>query len=188
MGVHPERELRGVGTPPLRVKLSYLVTTWGEDEAAAHSDLGHLLFAAMETADMNVSENRVSSKHWIAFSVPPRPAFVIEVPLYKKRSEPYVPPVRVHPDLVTAPTVTLSGVVLGVHGSTEVPLAGAVVRIPATDYRARCDVRGRFRIDMVPAEPPVTALEVIAKGRQRLIELPTLLELPLTLRVPMLED
>jgi len=80
--------------PPLQVALRYLVTSWSDRAEDAHRLLGDLIFAAMENPEFEVEMQPVPIDVWTAFGVPPRPSFVLRVPLQRERSKPEAKPVR----------------------------------------------------------------------------------------------
>jgi hypothetical protein len=153
----------GVGRSPLRLTLRYLVTTWAGEPVKAHRMLGELVFAAMEKEDCEVELEPLSAPVWQAFGVPPRPSFVMRVPLERQRAEKRAPLVRTRLTVHQSPMRPLHGQVLG---PGDVAIMGAQVVLPALNLVARTDFKGRFRFPAVPTQPPITRLRVSARGQE----------------------
>jgi len=176
---------RNTGRAPLQLALRYLVTTWAETPAAAHALLGELAFAAMEVPDALVDLAPLPPALWAALGVPPRPAFILQLPLRKERPEPRAPFVRVPLVVEDAPLVGLAGVVLG---PDDVPVAGAAVELPALGYRTRTAPDGTFRFAAVPATAGRLRLHVRARGREQTVTLDKVGEGPVTVRFDVFES
>jgi hypothetical protein len=159
--IHPVAALRGTKRPPLELSLAYLVTANADDEAEAHQWLGALAFAALDVADWQVAPEPLDVAVWRAFGVPPRPSFVVRVPLRLERNDPAAPLVRKPLVLQITPAQQLGGVVVGPN---EVPIPGATIEIPSLQLFARTDDTGAFRFPTVPSSTPVN-LVVRAKRR-----------------------
>jgi hypothetical protein len=170
---------RGVEQPPLQVLLGYLVTTWGADTAAAHKRLGDLLFAALQSPDYEVRFPAVTA-FWNAANVPPRPSFVLTVPLRQAVDRAPAPPVLSPLRLKAVGSHTLDGVVLG---PGDVTIADAFVEIPALELSTRADTRGRFRFAAVPAGPTALQLRVSAKAQEFPFTVDSSAPQPVTLRL-----
>jgi hypothetical protein len=149
--------------PPRQVALRYLVTSSADDLEAAHRLLGDLIFAAMDNPEFQVELEPVPMTVWTAFGVPPRPSFVLRVPLQQARKETKAKPVRTVPVLRTVAATTLHGVV---RGPSDIPLPGAEVQAPALRLTTYTDSHGRFYFSSVPAEGQNLTLRVKAKGRE----------------------
>lgn len=149
--------------PPLQVALRFLVTSWSEDPEDAHRLLGELVFAAMENPEFEVELEPVAMTVWRALGVPPRPAFVLRVPLQRVRHAPKAKPVTAFPVVKTLVVVSLHGVV---WGPSDTPLADAEVQVPALALTARTDHKGRFHFSSVPGEGQKKTLRVRAKGQE----------------------
>lgn len=177
---------RTSGPQPLQVLLRYLVTASSPQPEEAHHLLGELLFAAMETSEMEVTLEPLPVALWQAFGVMPQPAFTVRVPLQKERKA--RPLRRVLEPLVMAasPMARLAGVVLG---PGDLPLAGARVELPALSLSTRTDFRGHFFFDAVPRDAP-GMLRVQAHGRELSVmaEHPVDPESPLIVHLPLMED
>jgi hypothetical protein len=151
---------RGESRPSLQVRLSYLVTTGGQDPKEAHKRLGELLFAALADPSYEVRFESLSGSFWSAAKTAPRAAFVLSVPLRH--------PVDITPaELVREPLVvdgsaisSLSGIVLG---PGDVPIPDAFIEIPSLALSTRTDRRGQFRFMAVPGGPGKHQLRVRAK-------------------------
>lgn len=154
---------RAPGRPPLQFTAVYLVSVWGHEPAAAHRLLGELVFAALDNPEMDVDLKPLPYETWLAFGVPPQPAFVLRALVRQPRPEPEVHYVRQPLVLRTTGMTELHGVVLG---PGDVPLVGARVELPSIEVFVRTDAQGRFRFSGVPAEPRAKHLRVKAKGRE----------------------
>lgn len=147
--------------PPLQVDLLYLVTTSAADPQEAHHLLGELLFAALEDPGMEV---RLAEEGlWGTFRIPPRPAFLLQRPVFKPRA---VVPVR----RVTRPLELEATPVAGLEGRVEgpggIPLANARVELVALGRSTRTDAAGRFRFAGLPTGPVPRELRVSARGHE----------------------
>lgn len=147
-----------------QLRLRYLVTTWAATAEEEHRLLGELVFAALDREDMEVDLAPVPVAAWSAFGLPPRPAFVLQVPLARERRAAPVPRVREPLVMRVVPSVPLVGRVLG---PGDIPLASALVELPGLALSTQTDLQGRFRFAQVPAEPPEKHLRVRAKGEVR---------------------
>src|SRR5262249_36272243 len=74
--------------PPLQVTLRYLVSAWSEEPEEAHRMLADLMFAAMENSEFQVEMEPIPLSVWSSFGVPPRPSFLLRVPLRQERPQP----------------------------------------------------------------------------------------------------
>ncbi len=148
---------------PLQLALRYLVTTWAGTPEEAHRLLGNLVFAAMESPEVQVELEPFPVEAWAAFQVIPRPAFVIRVPLRLERPEPPTKLVRKPLVVKTVPASSLYGVVLT---PDDVPLAGATVELTALQRVEHTDANGYFRFAAVPADPRPSQLRIKAKGTE----------------------
>ena len=150
--------------PPLQIALRYLVTTWSENPEDSHQMLVELMFAAMENNDFQVEPEPIHASGWTAFGVPPRPSFILRVPLRQERPLPPAKLVREPLTVRSSPIVGLHGLLLGPGG---VPLSDCRIEIPALHIFTSTDYRGRFHFPAVPASGN-KQLVVKAKG----LELP----------------
>jgi hypothetical protein len=153
----------GTRIAPLQVALRYLVTSWSEDPEEAHRLLGELLFAAMENPEFQVEPESVPVESWKVFGVPPRPSFVLRVPLRRERTELKAKPVLAVPVVRTVSALGLYGIV---RGPNDVPLAGAEVDVPALRLTTHTNQQGGFYFAAVPGEGQIKTLRVKAKGRE----------------------
>jgi hypothetical protein len=147
----------------LEITLRYLVSTWSQDPAEAHRLLSQLLFAALANPDFSVEAGPISPDLWASLGVPPRPGFLMRLPLSKElpeRPSKYVRQVMVK----VTPAVSLAGLVTG---PGDLPLSGALVELPSLNLAARTDPGGKFRFPNVAAEPSDQILRVRAKGREQ---------------------
>lgn len=149
---------------PRRLELGYFVAASGRDPAQAHRTLGELAFAALdrvERGEWRLSFEAPPVELFTALSLPPLPAFLLNVPLVRERP---VPPVKIARELVMkiAPAVAFEGLLLG---PADAPLAGVLVELGGLDQRTRTDASGRFRFGAVPADFRRHPLRVHTKGR-----------------------
>jgi hypothetical protein len=121
-----------------------------------------LVLAALEHPDFEPEPEPVDAAIWEGLHVIPQAHFILRVLLRRERPEPAPKLVREPLQVQTVPTACISGVILGPN---DVPIAGAVVELPALQLSRRADSKGRFHFAMVPAEPAVVRLRVRAKGR-----------------------
>jgi hypothetical protein len=153
----------GPDRAPLQLILRYLVTSVAADTAAANRTLLDLAFAAMDEPELTPEFAALDAHLWSALGVPPRPSFILHVPVQKEREQRRAAPVT-EPLVVQSSAVRpYSGLVLG---PGEIPVSGAYVELPSLQLSATTDARGRFRFAAVPADPPVKQLRVSARGRQ----------------------
>src|SRR6266850_5283921 len=80
--------------PPLQLALRYLITAWSGTPEDAHQMLVALMFAAMENKEFQVELEPLPVTVWTAFGVPPRPSFILRVPLRQERPQPQTKLVR----------------------------------------------------------------------------------------------
>lgn len=135
--------------PPLQLDLKYLVTAWSDGAEDCHQMLVDLMLAAMESNDFHVEPEPVPLAVWTAFGVPPRPSFILRVPLRQERPEPQAKLVRGPVKIQSAPTASFHGLLLG---PGDVPLSDCRVELPALNLSTRTDYKGRFYFPSVPAD------------------------------------
>ncbi len=149
--------------PPLQVQLRYLVTCWADDPEQAHHMLGQLVFAAMEHPEFDVDFEPVSAHLWAAFAEPPRPCFMLRLPLRVERKGPPVKLVRTPLELQISPFTTLQGQVVGPE---DTPIANATVELQNHNLAARTDYKGCFTFSTVPLKPDVKRVRILARNRE----------------------
>jgi hypothetical protein len=151
------------GRPPLQFGLRYLVTTWADDPEEEHRLLGELAFAALDDADLDVELSPLPAATWAAFGLPPRPSFLLRVPI--RRARPESPPKLVRAPIVvkSAPLVPLFGEVIGPN---DAPLYGVTVEYPALGLVERTDAKGRFHFVSVPEDGLPKQLRVRLDGSE----------------------
>lgn len=155
--------------PPLQVWARYLVTTWAESVEERHALLETLLFAALEEAPGEVDLTPLPPELWLALGAPPQPSFVLCVLVKRARAQQAVPRVRQPLQVDTTLAVPLTGTVLGPE---DVPLADALVEVPALQRQTRTDAAGRFVLPHVPGGAVPLRLRVRAKGSELEIAVP----------------
>lgn len=181
LSLAPVPAARGAKRPPLELALRYLVTTSSANQADAHRWLGVLAFDAMDTTEWKVESDPPDVDVWRAFDVPPRPAFVVRVPLRLPRNDRQAPLVRKPLVVDMHATTALAGIVTGPE---EVPIAGATVEIPSLQLFATTGDDGAFRFPQLPASSSITLI-VRAKRQTRTIRART--GEPLNVRISDLE-
>ena len=149
----------------LQLTLCYLVTTWSSDLLAAHHMLGNLVFAAMQAPEFRVDLQPLPAETWAALGTPPRPSFILRLPL--KLDLPKTPPQLVRQPLVIdlESLVDIQGIVLG---PGDIPLADALVEIPDSPVSTRTGADGRFKIKLVLGKTQPGRLHVVARGHEML--------------------
>lgn len=146
---------------PLQLNLRYLVTAWSAKPENANQLLVGLMFAAMQSRDFEVEPEALPMAVWTAFGVPPRPSFILRMPLRCERPEVKAKVVRQPLKIRGAPIASFHGLLLG---PGETPLAGCRIEIPTLHLSASTDHKGRFCFPAVPGEGSKQLL-VKAKGR-----------------------
>jgi hypothetical protein len=170
---------RGANRPPLQFALRYLVTTWAEQADEAHRLLGEIAFAALAEPEFDTLLEPLPPECWLAFGVAPRPAFLLQVPVRQEQPQPQAGIVR-HPLVVnTVPVRVVQGVVLTTDG---VPLTGVRVSLAGISNATTTDPRGRFRLEMAPADGREQSLRLRIRGREHQHTLPQEGE-PVTIRI-----
>lgn len=158
MSLGPLAETRATKTPPLQFSALYLVT------ASSADDLFELAFAAMEQPGQDVDLAPLDAAGWLAFGVPPRPAFTLRIPLRRSRSKPAAAP-AVRAPLVLAPTA-LTSLRGTLTGPGDIALAMARVELVGLGLATSSDPRGSFRFVGVPADAALR-VRVLARGSTR---------------------
>jgi hypothetical protein len=153
---------RSAPQPHLDLTLRYLVTTWAETPPEAHRMLAELLFAAASSGEYEVEVGSPGVEMWSALHVPPRPAFVLRVPLRKDLPVRRAPLVRRPMEFEIAPAGPLTGVCVGPE---QIPLTGALVEVPSLNVSTRTDHDGRFAFASVPRAATYLLVRATAKGR-----------------------
>jgi hypothetical protein len=177
LDVRPGSPRLNTRQPIVEIVTRYAVTAYNADDATeSHRILGELLLSILETpalpdggspdALLKIEADLVSLQpaDWLAFGVPPRPAFLIRVPIHRARALPDAPTVTEGIDVDWRSLRRLSGTVLGPN---DVPLPGAEVRLNALGLTAYTDPAGRFQIASVPASEEDIQLDVRFNGRER---------------------
>jgi hypothetical protein len=148
---------------PLQLSLRYLITTWADTPKDAHKMLGDLMLAAMDDAEMQVELEPVSLAVWNAFGTPPRPSFMLRLPMRRERPEPAIKPVLSPMIVRSKPLSSFCGLLLGRPG--DLPLADVAIEVPSLRLLTRSDRHGRFTFPTVPSEMPLD-MRIRAKGRE----------------------
>ncbi len=154
---------RGPKRPPLQFSLHYLISTWAEQPEEAHRLLGELAFAALESPNWEVDLEPISTEMWLACGVPPRPAFVLRVPVRRERPEPEISYVRVPPKVRAHPIQYIHGLLLG---PGDFPLVDARVELIGSSLSATTDAKGYFRLAYVTENVAPRRLHIVAKGHE----------------------
>jgi hypothetical protein len=133
---------------PLQVALRYLVTAWSDQPEDAHQMLVDLMFAAMESKDFQVEPETLPLGVWTAFGLPPRPSFILRLPLLRERPESEAKLVRGPLKIQSSPVVGFYGLLLG---PDDVPLSDCRIELAALNLSTRTDYKGRFCFPTVPS-------------------------------------
>ncbi len=155
--------LRGVNRGPLCLSLRYLLTTWFAELKTGHRLLGQIAFAAMREKDMELEPGSFPMDQWRQFGVAPRPSLLLQARLTKPQPEEELPRVRGKMAVRFGGMRPLQGRVLG---PGRIPIMAASVTVASLQITTRTDYDGRFRFAAVPQDPPVTLLQVNARGRE----------------------
>jgi hypothetical protein len=146
---------------PLRMSLRFLVCAWATKPEQAHENLVRLAFAAMDQDGWDLELDALPAHTWSAFGIPPRPSFVLRIPLLLERAEERAKRVR-SIKLESLAITALQGSVLG---PDDIPIAGATVEAPALHRWATTDDHGRFVLTGLP-QAAQSRLVVNAKGKR----------------------
>jgi hypothetical protein len=130
-------------TPPMVLRLKYLIAACGPDPVAAHALLGKIIAAADTDSQYTLEFGAAASAAWAALNLPVRASVVLSASASKDRSGTLAPFVRTA-RVQTMSLEPLSGRVVAGNG---VALVGAVVEVPALGKSATCDATGRFTLD-----------------------------------------
>ena len=150
--------------PLSQLTLRYLVSAWSDEPEQAHQMLTDLMFAAMENAEFQVEVDPIPVTLWSAFNMPPRPSFVLRVPLQHERTLPHTKLVREPLKVRWVELVGFHGLLLG---PGDIPLSDCRVELQALGISATTNDQGRFYFPGVPARGPKRFV-IKAKG----LELP----------------
>lgn len=132
-------------TPPLQLRLGYLVTSSGPDPVDAHATLGKIIAAADSAGQYSLEFGASAAAAWSALNLPARASFVLRAIARQERSGAIAPPVhRVRVD--TLPVEPLSG---RVEASDGTPLVGATVEASGLGKSATTSADGRFVLEGV---------------------------------------
>lgn len=155
--------VKTVRKPRLRATLRYLVSAWTEPVEQGHRWLARLLQSAVQTEGFEVEAAGPPLELWRALGVPPRPGFVLRLPLWMDLEAPRVPLVSRELRIEVAPLRPLAG---RLTAPGDLPLAGALVEMPSLRLATRTDADGRFVFGAVPADRDAHDLRIVAKGRE----------------------
>lgn len=155
-------------TPPIELRLGYLIWVEAGDPLAAHALLGSLIVAAVAQPQFELAFGAPVAAAWSALDRPAQPAFLLYTRVAHDRGIPLAPPVRVAPRIEGVTLSTLRGRVAASDGT---PIVDAVIEIGALARSATCDTNGAFEFAGIPKSLDV-ALHVRAKGREIDVERP----------------
>jgi hypothetical protein len=150
-------------TPPFQIVLRYLVSVTSADPIEAQRLLCSLLFRATEHSEFEAELAVIPFELWRSFNVPPRPSFVLRVPLRLARDSDATPRVRQPPEVRHLKLRPLRGIVMG---PGNLPVGDARVELPSARLATQTDPRGRFFFAGVPAEPATAAFRVRARSAE----------------------
>ncbi|MCH9693187.1 MAG: hypothetical protein K0U72_01650 [Gammaproteobacteria bacterium] len=166
------------GARPIELTLFYLVTTRAKTMLEAHSLLGELLIAALESPDFDVDVRPIPTETWLAFGIAPQPTFKIGMPLIKERVN-QAPLISKPVEVQISPIKSMTGVVLSPGGA---PIPQARVEIPGTSNVAYTDGRGEFRFHSTPTFLAKNKLRVVARGIEQVVTEPFNTDKPIVIR------
>jgi len=159
--------VKTVRKPRLHATLRYLVSAWTDPVEDGHRWLARMLQSAVQTEGFEVESAAPPLDLWRALGVPPRPGFVLRLPLWMELEAPRVSLVKRELRLEVAPLRPLQG---RVTAPGDLPLAGALVEMPSLRLATRTDADGRFAFGAVPADREAHDVRVVAKGREFALE------------------
>jgi hypothetical protein len=173
---------RTVELPPLRFQARYLVTVQAPEPEERHHLFEELAFAALADKPDETRLDPLPADLWAALGVPPQPALILEIPVWRERPQPELKLVREPLVLHAAPIIDLHGIVVG---PGKMPLSGAWVEMPEIQRTEQTDSHGYFCFRTIPAGQGETRLTIRAKGRkmQAVIKQPTSIEEPAIISV-----
>jgi hypothetical protein len=184
--VLPDASACGARNPaPLRIRLGYIATAWAKDPVEMHRILGALAFEAMEMPGWNLDSEQAGPEWWQALGLPLRPSLFVWIPATRERVVRRAPLVRAGLVLSGSPLRPLAGLVLG---PGNIPLMDVLVEIPAWKLSTRTGPEGQFQFSAVPANRPVGAIRVHAKGREKVINLERVFACEEPLRIQLSES
>ncbi len=167
LDLHPSPPAKGPRRTPLQIVFRYLVTSWAQRAEEAHALLSELVFAAMEHTELEVDLEPVPASLWQAFGILPGPAFMLRVPIRRERPATDVMLVNSGIEMKHSPMASLEGLLMG---PDDIPIANAIVDLPAYHLATRTDSNGRFWFSGVPAKPAVKRFRIQARGRHFAVE------------------
>lgn len=148
-------------TPPMQLRVSYLITAAGPDPVAAHGLLGDAIAAASAQSQYALEFGSPNAEAWASINLPARASFVLRATATQKRDiKPS--PLVVTPIVHSAPLERLVGQVVAADGT---PLAGAVVEVPGLGRTTTANSEGRFVLEGVTASIDLT-VRAQSKGRE----------------------
>ncbi len=182
MDARPLPAVHTVELPPLRFQVRYLIIVQAPEPEEWHHLFEELTFAALADRPDEAKLDPLPADLWAALGIPPQPALVLEMPVWRDRPQPQV-------DLVREPMVLHAASITDLHGLVvgpgDVPISGARVEMPGLQRIEQTDSHGYFCFRTVPAGPGETRLIVRAKGRQTqaVVNQPTSAEEPAVIHV-----
>ena len=166
------------GPKPIELVLNYLVTTRAAEVSEAHKLFSEVLFAALESPELEVDVKPLPLSAWHAFGLAPQPAFKVSVTLVRERPTTDA--------LITEPVQAeltelrrIEGVVLSTSG---IPISQARIEVPGTKVSTYTDRGGRFSLRTVPALTDKKALKIVARGLEQVVSKPLRAGEPLVIR------
>lgn len=151
-------------TPPMQLRLGYLVSSCGPDPIAAHALLGKIIAEAGTQSQYSLEFGEPAAAAWSKLNLSARASFILRATASAQGDVRLAPPVRAAV-LSSLPLETLSGIVTAADGT---PLPGAVVTIESLGRSATAQVDGRFTLDGVSNAIDLS-IRARAKGREVII-------------------
>lgn len=166
LGAAPSRDTHPEA--PMQLLLHYVLTAWAETAESEHAMLSKLAFAALQRTDFQVAFDSPPDSLWIAAGIPPRPCFMITLPVMKFREA-----VPVH--LVQEPLIARSAFIKEISGGVAdgrgQPVSDARITLSPLSESAVTASDGSFTFKAMPADMTPErigdAFEVIVNGKQR---------------------
>lgn len=154
-------------TPPMVLRLRYLIAASGPDPVAAHALLGKIIAAADTDLQYTLEFGATASAAWAALNLPVRASVILSTSASKDRPGVLAPLVR-SARVDTFRLGSISGRVIASDGTA---LVGAVVGVTALGKDAICDATGHFTIDGVSNALDLE-FNVRAKGIEKIVPHP----------------
>lgn len=152
-------------TPPLQLRLGYLISACGPDPIAAHALLGKIVAEAGTQSQYSLEFGAPAAAAWTALHLSARASFILRATASADIGGVVAKPVRTTV-LSSLPIEALSGTVTASDGT---PLSGATVAIPELGRTTTAGADGTFMLEGVTSAVDLT-LHARAKGREAIVK------------------